>query len=264
MHIISNLVHYNSTWLSLSIAVSWEGADAAAPSEAAAASSRGLSTSKTSADGKGEKRTGQGSDKKPESEGGPPKKALRRMAPMQDEAPAAAKTTAVKAKAKPTVEKAGEIAKQKPKDVDKTPKIERGLSEVDRTVAACLNRKDTEEMKGDTDQKSKNKKAVNAPKDAKKVPPPAGENETSESDSESDAEQLAEKTEKVKRQKEAHARYMRFSRSLKRSLACFLVTVRESFFCVYCRVMKQSCDKHIRASSHCNLSTGKSWKAFFV
>ena len=218
----------------MAIAVSWEGADAAAPSEAAAASSRALSAVKT-ADGKGEKRTGQGSDKKAEDV--PPKKALRRMAPMDDDAPTGAKTTAVKAKAKPTVEKASEIAKQEPEGVDKTPKIERGMSDVDRAVGACLNRKDTEEMKGDNDQKSKSKKSVNAPKGVKNVPPPADETDNeSESDSE-DSEKIAEEAEKVKRQKEAHARYMRFSRSLKRSLACCSVT--GIAFCVYCRVVKK-------------------------
>lgn len=221
----SPILTYLTNWLQLvfchplqqlrpAITVSFEGEHPAAPSEVAAggSKSKALPASKA-ADGKVEKKKHVRDTTTQDVE--PHQKALRRSTHMKDdEAAGNSKTTAVKAKAKPAAASACEKTKEEPKSADKVvPKIERAKSEVGQTVAACLNRKDTAEMtpKGNTT------KGPGPSKDAK-------EDKTAESESESEAEDqdMEEAAEKVKKQKKAHARYMRFSRSLKRTLALIL------------------------------------------
>ena len=130
--------------------------------------------------------------------------------------------TAVKAKAAPTTKSTeAEKAKKPVKPEDEVA----ATADTSEAVRECLRRKSTLELTGKTGSVAKNgsaKEKENAKKPTP-VPPPVSrdsgeaseESQSEEESEEEDLEELKQNEEKVKAKKEAHARYMRFHRSLK-------------------------------------------------
>ena len=165
-------------------------------------------------------------------EGGEKPKKLKRSEPLQQvtaegeqeqktpEVPK--KTTAVKAKASKPEEtkepakaecsvKQQQIATPPSKSSQPQTKLEKSKSEVGKesseVVNACLNRKDTQQLDGDRNTPS-----------AKSTEQNSNQDDDGESSSEEGSEEERNAM-LVRAKREAHARYMRFSRSLKSTLA---------------------------------------------
>ena len=143
--------------------------------------------------------------------------------------------TAVKARAAPPKSVSPKAAQGDAKVEGTTPDRSQGVTAL--AVQECLHRRNTAELQEPTTppapsssgkrkqshaSKSSGKKATPAPP----PPPPPSESEHSQSASESesdDEEALALQEEVVREKKEAHARYMRFSRSLTSYLDLILI-----------------------------------------